>query len=268
MKNPEPHLLLSACLSPVEALAERFAPISLAEMDGVRLMNRTDTKFVLRADDMPGLLAALRTDYRCLSLDGQRLCGYETLYFDTPGLHLYHEHRAGRLNRYKIRQRRYVASGLTFTEVKRKTNKGRTVKTRIETSEGVRPDFDETSRQFLSEQTPLDPDALRPTLWVRYTRLTLVGRATAERTAERLTFDFDLTFSDGTRRLSYPQIVVAEVKQDAFQASPFRALMKQHRLREGALSKYCLGLISLDHTLPQNRFKARFRRLQTLLTQA
>lgn len=262
MKKPAPHQLTTACLKPVEALAERFAPISLAEMDDVRLMNRTDTKFVLRADALPTLLAALRADYRCLSLDGQRLCGYETLYFDTPDLHLYHEHRTGRLNRFKIRQRRYVLSGLTFTEVKRKTNKGRTVKTRIATPEGAQTGFDEESRRFVSEQTALDPDALQPTLWVRYTRLTLVSRTTAE----RLTFDFDLTFSDGTRRLGYPQVVVAEVKQDALQTSPFRALMKQHRLREGALSKYCLGLISLNHTLPQNRFKTRFRRLQTLLT--
>lgn len=264
MKNPEPRLLASACLPPVQALAERFAPISLAEMDRVRLMNRTDAKFVLRVGDLPDLLAALRADYRCLSLDGQRLCGYETLYFDTPDLRLYHEHRTGRLNRYKIRQRRYVASGLTFTEVKRKTNKGRTVKTRIEQPEGIRPVFDEESRRFLGEQTPLDPDTLRPTLWVCYTRLTLVSRATAE----RLTFDFDLNFFDGTQRLSYPQIVVAEAKQDAQQASPFRALMKHNLRREGALSKYCLGLISLDRTLPQNRFKTKFRRLQTLLTQA
>lgn len=262
MKIPDPHRLTSACLPPVQVLAEHFAPISLAEMDGVRLMNRTDAKFVLRADELPGLLAALRADYRCLSLDGQRLCGYETLYFDTPDLHLYHEHRTGRLNRYKIRQRRYVASGLTFTEVKRKTNKGRTVKTRIEQPDGVRPVFDEESRRFLGQHTPLDPDALRPTLWVSYTRLTLVSRATAE----RLTFDVDLHFFDGTQRLSYPQLVVAEAKQDARLASPFRALMKQHRLREGALSKYCLGLISLDASLPRNRFKARFRRLQTLLT--
>ena len=85
-------------------------------------------------------------------------------------------------------------------------------------------------------------------------------------TAERLTFDLDLSFCDGTRRQAYPQIVVAEVKQDAFQPSVFRALMKWRRLREGALSKYCLGLISLDQTLPRNRFKARFRHLQTLLT--
>lgn len=252
----------TTCLHPVEALAERFAPISLAEMDGVRLMNRTDTKFVLPASDLPGLLAALRADYRCLTADGQRLCGYETLYFDTPDLHLYHEHRTGRLNRHKIRQRRYVASGLTFTEVKQKTNKGRTVKTRIEKADGVSPTFDEASRRFLLQQTPLDPDTLHPTLWVCYTRLTLVSRTTAE----RLTFDLDLSFYDGTRQQTYPQIVVAEVKQGAFQPSPFRALMKQNRLREGALSKYCLGLISLDHTLPRNRFKARFRYLQTLLT--
>lgn len=257
-------MLLPEWLWPVQHRANQFAPIPLDDLDGVDLMNRTDTKFVLPVGHLAGLLDLLRADYRCLSLDGQRLCAYETLYFDTPDLRLYHEHRTGRLNRCKIRQRRYVASGLTFTEVKRKTNKGRTVKTRVEIPDGVRPVFDEASRRFLREQTPLDPDALRPTLWVRYTRLTLVGRATAE----RLTFDFDLAFSDGTVQLRYPQIVVAEVKQNAQQGSPFRALMKRRQFREGALSKYCLGLISLDRTLPQNRFKAKFRRLQALITQA
>ena len=40
-----------------------FAPISLAQMSGVKLMNRTDTKFVTNRDKVLRLLELAREDY-------------------------------------------------------------------------------------------------------------------------------------------------------------------------------------------------------------
>ena len=258
----------------IEASAGSFASVSLADVGHARLMNRTDTKFLLPAPELPGLLDALRTDYRWLEVDGHRLCPYETLYYDTADLQLYHAHQAGRPNRYKIRQRRYVQSGLTFTEIKQKTGNGRTVKNRVPCSGWAAnglpadggPGLDTASRVFVEQQMarthrPLDFTDLRPVLWVGYTRLTFVHRTTAE----RLTLDLNLRYWNAAGRFSYPQLMIAELKQDARQPSAFLALMRQQHRRSGGMSKYCLGLISLDPTLRQNRFKPQLKRLHKLL---
>jgi hypothetical protein len=50
-----------------------FAPISLAEMDAVALMDRVDTKLRAGAWQLPALLAALAGDY-CV-FGGPRVCG-------------------------------------------------------------------------------------------------------------------------------------------------------------------------------------------------
>lgn len=270
----------------LEASANAFGSISLADLGHARLMNRTDTKFLLPARQLPSLLDALSADYRWLEVDGHRLCPYETLYYDTLDLRLYHDHQAGRLNRYKIRQRRYVQSDLAFTEVKHKTRKSRTIKSRIpyvgpvtfgatngksvNNGAGL-TSLDAASRAFVQQMIRADNPTrsfdlagLRPVLWVGYTRLTLVHGSTAE----RVTFDLNLTFRNADGHVSYPQLVVAELKQDAQQPSAFSMLMRQQRRRPGGLSKYCLGLISLDQTLKQNRFKPILRHLQTVIAQA
>jgi VTC domain len=230
-----------------------YDPISLSEMDGVKLMNRTDAKFLVPLKMLPTLLEDLRPYYRLLEINGHRMCDYETLYFDTPDLRFYHDHQAGRLNRYKIRQRKYVHSNTIFTEVKFKNNKGRTIKTRLLNQRPVNTTLTEETNAFLSLQTPVDPTTLTPVLRVDYTRITLVSRTTAE----RLTMDLNLTFHNEASRKSYEQLVVAEVKQDSLKHSRFLDLMKKYQLREGSLSKYCLGVISLNKTVKHNRFKAK-----------
>lgn len=258
-------------LSEVAKLVERFAPIGLAEMEGVRLLNRTDTKFMLPLSSLFYLLDQLRDSYRILTIEGNRLNEYETLYFDTPDLQCYHDHQTGRLNRYKIRQRRYVASNLLFTEVKHKTNKGRTVKRRFQNSlsgplttagvDGSR--LDEESQQFVSQQVPLNCSALHPMLWVGYQRITLVNRSFSE----RLTLDLNLMFQNNSRQQRFSSMVIAEVKQDARHPSTFLDLMKQNGYRRGAISKYCLGMISLYQPIRHNRFKPKLIRLQKILSQ-
>ena len=44
-------------------LISAFAPISLEQMSGVKLMNRTDTKFVTTADRLRLLLEMAQEDY-------------------------------------------------------------------------------------------------------------------------------------------------------------------------------------------------------------
>ena len=94
------------------SVVKGFAPISLDEMDAVALLNRIDTKFVMSTEQLVSALFALQSDYRILSINGQRLNHYRTLYFDTPDFELYNLHVNGRANRYKVREPRVYRFGL------------------------------------------------------------------------------------------------------------------------------------------------------------
>ena len=59
--------------SDLACLIGRFAPISLAQMDGVALQDRTDTKYVFHARLLRPALAALAEQYRILEIEDVRL---------------------------------------------------------------------------------------------------------------------------------------------------------------------------------------------------
>ena len=61
----------------------QFTPISLKNMDGVKLMNRSDTKFTFSSKKLPILLEKLIPFYNVLEINGKRLHSYKSLYFDT-----------------------------------------------------------------------------------------------------------------------------------------------------------------------------------------
>ena len=113
---------------------------------------------------------------------------------------------------------------------------------------------------FLQCQTPFKVTDLQPVLWVDYTRLTLVSTTTAE----RLTLDLNLTFRNDKMSKNYAPVVIAEVKQESLKHSFFLDLMKKYKLREGSISKYCLGIISLYHHVKYNRFKLKLNHLHKI----
>ena len=57
-------------------LLRQFEPIGLAQMDGVALLDRTDTKYVLRTSQLYSALAALSKQYWVLDIDGVRVHPY------------------------------------------------------------------------------------------------------------------------------------------------------------------------------------------------
>ncbi len=87
-------------------------------MDSVALLNRIDIKFVMTTTQLFSALETIQKDYRMLSVNGQRLNHYRTLYFDTPQFDLYNLQINGHSDRYKVRCREYTGSQLSFLEVK------------------------------------------------------------------------------------------------------------------------------------------------------
>jgi hypothetical protein len=236
----------------IQEALNRFEPITLKEMDSVKLMNRTDTKFIFNIRHFAPVMEQIVKDYRVLEVEGKRLSRYETLYYDTGQFDLYNEHHKGKLNRYKIRHRTYIESDIGFLEVKFKNNKGRTIKTRISQKE-VPQAWQGECESFLNQTLPFTPHTLQPVIWINYNRLTLVNR----HSAERLTIDLGLEFVRDNVSQKLDKLVIAEVKQEKRRASPFMNVMKKHYIREGSISKYCMGIAFTCNNVKKNNFKSK-----------
>lgn len=229
-------------------------------MDGVKLMNRTDTKFTFNFDQFENVLKDILEHYRVLEVDGKRISRYKTLYYDTVKFNLYTKHHNGELNRYKIRHRTYVESNIGFLEVKFKNNKGRTVKDRIKKKD-VPTLWEGEAELFLNKMLPFEPQTLVPVLWVNYSRLTLVNKTDSE----RLTIDLDLEFvNDGVTK-SLSNLVIAEVKQEKRKSSPFMKVMKKYHIRQGSISKYCMGIALTCDSVKKNNFKEKLHNIKHLI---
>lgn len=237
-----------------------FIPITLEEMDGVKLMDRTDTKYLFTRAQLPTIIEELKKDYRVLEIKGNRFSQYESLYLDTRNFDLYHQHHRGKTNRFKIRFRKYVESELTFFEVKFKNNKGRTIKDRVKHKQEIDGIVLDKAETLLKEKTSLLATNLEAKLWVNYSRITLVNK----NSPERVTIDLDLSFKNKDQDKLIQNLVVAEVKQDKATTSAFIKLMKKLHIREGSISKYCFGVICLFEKVKHNNFKPKINALNKI----
>jgi hypothetical protein len=237
-----------------------FVPITLSEMSEKMLMSRVDTKYVFPQSQLILFLEQLENDYRVLDVNGIRMSRYESLYFDTENLDLFHKHQRGRSNRHKIRYRKYVESDLNFFEIKFKNNKGRTIKDRVK-QDAIEESINNIAEKFLHEKTPILSSELLPQFWANYSRITLVNNVLDE----RVTLDLNIVFQKNKEEYSFRDLIIAEVKQDKFAASSFLKLMKKYHVREGSVSKYCLGVIRIDSTIKHNNFKPHLRNINKIL---
>ena len=238
----------------------RYSPISLSTMADVALLNRTDTKYVLSTAALQQIMPQLAADYSSLVVDGKRLSPYRTLYFDTNAFALYHRHHAGILDRYKVRSREYVDSKLAFLEVKHKTNKGRTIKSRMQTPELAAALFGEKI-DFLHNSYPHDAAELEPKLWVEYSRITLVSH----HRKERVTIDLNLSYAWNGQTIDLPHIAIVEVKEDGFsRQSDMGRQLRRHHLHPTGFSKYCVGISLIYPELKHNNFKSNLRIVEKL----
>ena len=245
-------------------LLDTFAPITLEQMSGVKLMNRTDTKFVTNTEKLRQLLLLAQQDYYVQEIDGECNLEYDTTYFDTTGFDMYNQHQWGHTNRQKIRFRTYCISGLQFMEVKTKNNHGRTKKKRIEV--GDMDLRDDEKRLFLGKHLRYGVDTLQPALNNHFSRITLVNKGKTE----RLTIDSTLSFHNlqSDKQMDMGRLVIIELKRDGQVFSPILEMLRQLRIQPHGFSKYCMGsaLTGSDH-LAVNRFKRKLIEVEKLMKQ-
>lgn len=259
----------------IQNILDAFPAITLEEMGGIRLMNRTDTKFVTTIDKLKQLLIMAQKEYMVQEVDGVRDIPYYTLYFDTVDFDMFCEHEHGHSGRQKVRIRSYVNSGLHFLEVKTKDNHGRTKKERV-----VLNGFDlQTAMQdvdpgkwgkgnakyleFLETHQKYPPELLRKAIENRFSRITLVNNGKTE----RLTIDTGLEFVNmyNDNKYDLDGIAVIELKRNGLVDSPVLDMLNELRIKPNHFSKYCMGTALTNTTLPINRFKLRLRAINKMM---
>jgi hypothetical protein len=236
-----------------------FLPIDLTEMDSVQLMSRTDTKFMFSEAQLKEFMPDLAQYYRVLEVAGLRQSRYDTLYYDTPEFLHYTQHQNGKRHRFKIRKREYVESQLSFLEVKEKSNKGRTFKSRIRLAE-LNESLDERAQKFVGARASYVED-LEPKLWNSFARTTLVDTVAGE----RVTLDTNIAFRWNGVEQKLAGFVIAEVKQNRnSRHSHFSQQMKSRLIRPEGISKYCLGVAMLFPQIKSNTFKEKLLKIQKI----
>lgn len=251
---------MSLCIDGTSIVVSDERTITLGQMKSVKLMNRTDSKYVGPAYMLEELLAAaLRQEYSVQISGGGLMAEYDTCYFDTPSCDCYLMHHNGRLSRQKLRTRLYRDSSTAFLEIKDKTNSGRTKKKRIEIPLTAVMDWKAVpeAAEFVKGRLRFPAGTFSAALQTSFRRITLVNK---ERT-ERVTIDTGLKFSNlrNGNKTSIGNIMIVEVKQDGSYRSVMKGILTKLGIRRMGFSKYCMGTALTDPAIKQNRFKEKLR---------
>jgi len=227
-----------------------FDKTTLAEMNSVSLMKRVDTKFILKESQLLEVLSKLYDDYKILEIDQERLMKYSTLYFDSENKKCFKDHHNGKLNRYKIRMRKYLVSDICFLEIKKKNNLGITNKIRTQIKD-FETNLTSESKDFITKSN-INNLLLEPSLYNNFSRMTLVNK----NESERITIDVDLSFSFGTDEKKFDKLVVVEIKQEGKRLNTtINRALKSMSILPTNFSKYCIGISNIIDNIKSNRFK-------------
>lgn len=259
----------------IQNLVSELPSITLEEMSGIRLMNRTDTKFVTTLPVLERLLQMCKGSYFAQFTNDKFVASYRTVYWDDENHTMYQRHQEGRKPRTKVRARTYVDSQISFLEIKKKDNHGKTKKKRISIPSIESVMNDRVGEDFLRELTNFAFDGatldaantnrslIKARLQNQFQRITLVNK----NHTERLTIDFNLSFLnfDSKKEHNLPRTVIIELKRDGRQPSPILPMLRELRVKPAGFSKYCIGTALTNPDVKLNNFKLRLIKLRNYL---
>jgi hypothetical protein len=236
---------------------KNFEPVDVNKLEDSLFKKRYEIKYLFSPNLLSSVLNRLTDSYRILNINNHFLQDYESLYFDTQGFRFYLDHQNGKLNRYKVRYRKYPGSDLIFVELKFKNNKSQTKKWRkkINKSRYHKGVITEQETRFINNFCHYEPGDLTSRFTVVYSRLALIHK----RETERVTIDLDLSYAGGCEDKNFKNISIAEVKQETLSHnSSFSRVMREFRVPPVRFSKYCFGIYQFYPVLKYNRFKPRY----------
>jgi VTC domain len=223
---------------------------------------RVDRKYLLPEDLLRHALVVFGDSCSPERVDGLERQRYETEYFDTPDLQLFHAARGRRALRSKVRVRHYIDTRARFVEVKSRNARGETTKVR-----------DHWNGSFADARAFLQ-GALSSSSWL-VDQLVPIARTSYEREAYvlvgsgRMTVDRCLMVGRHdalSHRLlgDSSELVVVETKAPDQGPTAIDRYLWDCRYRPISLSKYALAIASFRPDLPLNRWTEVASRLQSL----
>ena len=243
-----------------QPLLSRFSDAAPELLARRSLLRRTDSKFLIPQHQLGDLLVQVVDHYGILRAAGEQVADYRTLYFDTPELRCFHDHRRGRRARHKVRIRHYTDRKVSFLEIKTKRSAEITSKKRRPKPHGQTV-LDPDDLRFISDHCNVPPGALVPQIGTDFQRLTLVGL----NVNERVTLDTELQLRDGDRVIDLRGICILEVKQSPFcMRTPMMRALRSHGLRPVSASKYCTGVVLNRQTIRFNRLQPALRAIERM----
>ncbi len=238
---------------------DTFASISLEELKQVSLFNRIDTKYIVQMTEFAGILKEIKSNYRVLQIENKRKHRYESLYFDTPDFKLYHDHHNEKQNRFKVRYRKYVDSGLCYFEIKYKQKNNRTYKEREPRSQ--MNDHLQPEDIHMIRYDNIGGQSLEKKMMVSFDRVTLANTSLME----RITLDTNLQFDNGQQVREFPNMVICEIKQNKTDyTSPILKACNRRHYEQIGFSKYSTA-IALMERVKSNNFKPSFIKINKLI---
>lgn len=251
-------------ISGTDWLTDSFDTLSLDELNNrAEMLSRIDNKYVIPRSALARLVPSFATQFDILAIDGQRSFSYDTRYFDDVQRSAYYEHHQGLRKGFKVRVRRYVDTGLCYMEVKVKGARGRTEKFRLPYDADKRDALTPEAKQFAIETYENQYGKsfaydLKPSLDLRYSRITLVSR----HSEERMTIDTDLKFSTPFGTISTgTDVFIIEAKSALGRGYADRLIREMGHQPTKRCSKYCIGMAAMGEVTRYNRFLPTMRKL-------
>jgi hypothetical protein len=236
-----------------------FDSLTLEELDKVKLLNRVDSKYVIHIKDFPMILGEIKSDYKVLEIESKRIHRYESLYFDTVDFDLYKYHHNDKQDRFKVRYRKYLDTGLCYFEIKYKEKGNRTNKIRAKRID-ISTTLSEADIKMI-EHDLIKGEMLQEKVWVYFDRITIANN----NFKERVTLDLNIRFDNKKIVKSFPELVVCEIKQEksSYTSSVIKACTKRHYEQTG-FSKYSTAIAMME-AVKNNNFKPNFIKINKLI---
>lgn len=210
-----------------------YKHVTLEEIENFKLKNRYDTRFTLSREKAFDILDSISKDYSILEVEGDRVIGYESSYYDTKDFDFFYNHINNSNQKLNIRIRSYSTSLFSKIDIK-KTKSGNRISKYMRRFSGKK-----SFEGFVNKHTPYNAFNLEEKVTVHFNRFTFINLAKRE----KITIDLDLGFTTLKSYESLPKLAIIEVKSDKFfYKSPFKKLLKKYKVKPSPINKYCLGI--------------------------
>ena len=241
-------------------------PVPLAEVQArAELLARYSTSSLVPVEVCAAFAAEL-TDrarpggpFAALCINGRRWFRYQSVYYDTPDLRSFHDHRQRNVLRFKIRERLYADTGERQFEVKLKEEHGRTVKHRQPSMPAAAPPG--APPPDSPATAPARPYGTQPPTELGRSIETDYQRATFVADGQRVTCDAALVCRDletGRTVRADGGLVVVETKTCGRLTEADR-LLAGYGVPAADFTKYCGGLSALRPHLYANHWRGPVR---------